>query len=632
MGTLSKSLTENYESKLSTWTFTASCNDVSVTGSTFSVPLPTVTAKYVYSGKNVAYVTDFHIYPVVGSSSYSSNWSNFTYGGGDLALNPWASNASKTLSRTGGGTVLSDRTTSSFFKASNKTERTITLTYICNLISADSAIKSSDGYIYMGNDGQLRYPDYGATGSFTATTANITLNVPPTVMYDTPVYSTPHYAGLGAYSVTVTSAEAQYGGDIQTITLTVGSDSVTQNYSTATVTNQTLAITPSIAGTFTPTLEVTDSRGQVTTVNLEQITVNAYTAPSISFDLQRTNGSGIPNAEGEHGLVTASISYTDAIADLTPPTVAVRDENGNLVTSSATWYETWDATNGVSDAVNWTDYNPQSPATLYAVVSATNSSFSPNESYTVSITPTDNQGGVAQTITQTLSTGFFTIDFKAGGKEIAFGLPANDNLTSYPNGLFKCGMDAIFNDTVTINGNLTATGDTALTTGDTEIENPYYSLDTTASPGTTDGDLYAAITALGWENDVIEGGGTLNVKKTFDEILDALKVDYIVEQGASGNGYYRKWNSGTLEQWGQVTTSASSGTVSSNIQFPTSFVDTSYITMLTPSRNFGASMSVAESNSSGNTQRTASTTYITWWKSGNAHATEIWYFVIGKWK
>lgn len=29
-------------------------------------------------------------------------------------------------------------------------------------------------------------------------------------------------------------------------------------------------------------------------------------------------------------------------------------------------------------------------------------------------------------------------------------------------------------------------------------------LDTTASPGTTDGDLYAAIVALGWENDVIE--------------------------------------------------------------------------------------------------------------------------------
>ena len=29
-------------------------------------------------------------------------------------------------------------------------------------------------------------------------------------------------------------------------------------------------------------------------------------------------------------------------------------------------------------------------------------------------------------------------------------------------------------------------------------------LDTTASPGTTDGDLFAAINALGWASDVIE--------------------------------------------------------------------------------------------------------------------------------
>ncbi len=34
-------------------------------------------------------------------------------------------------------------------------------------------------------------------------------------------------------------------------------------------------------------------------------------------------------------------------------------------------------------------------------------------------------------------------------------------------------------------------------------ETPYYTLDTTASSGTTDGDLYAAITSLGWASDVI---------------------------------------------------------------------------------------------------------------------------------
>lgn len=123
----------------------------------------------------------------------------------------------------------------------------------------------------------------------------------------------------------------------------------------------------------------------------------------------------------------------------------------------------------------------------------------------------------------------------------------------------------------------------------------------------------------------------LDLKALLGKILDALKVDYIIEEGANTYGTYRKWNSGVLEQWGQITTSASNGTASSNIQFPVSFIDTSYITMLTPRRNFGASMSVSESNTSGNSQRTPSTTMVTWWKSGNAYATEIQFYVKGTW-
>lgn len=39
---------------------------------------------------------------------------------------------------------------------------------------------------------------------------------------------------------------------------------------------------------------------------------------------------------------------------------------------------------------------------------------------------------------------------------------------------------------------------------ESEFNDGIIDLDTTASPGTTDGDLYAAIVAIGWENDVIE--------------------------------------------------------------------------------------------------------------------------------
>ncbi|MBR6355162.1 MAG: hypothetical protein IKS01_05205 [Paludibacteraceae bacterium] len=124
----------------------------------------------------------------------------------------------------------------------------------------------------------------------------------------------------------------------------------------------------------------------------------------------------------------------------------------------------------------------------------------------------------------------------------------------------------------------------------------------------------------------------LNVKKLLKKILDAIKADYVVEQGENTYGTYRKWNSGVLEQWGAISASASGGNVTSTIQFPTSFFDKSYSVELTPRRNFGASMSISESNSAGNAERTTDTTKVTWWKSGNAYATEISFHAIGKWK
>lgn len=48
------------------------------------------------------------------------------------------------------------------------------------------------------------------------------------------------------------------------------------------------------------------------------------------------------------------------------------------------------------------------------------------------------------------------------------------------------------------------------------------------------------------------GGGV-----TLSRILSKLGVDFIVEEGTSGNWYYRKWNSGFAECWGkhQITES-----------------------------------------------------------------------------
>ena len=103
---------------------------------------------------------------------------------------------------------------------------------------------------------------------------------------------------------------------------------------------------------------------------------------------------------------------------------------------------------------------------------------------TISVIATDAYGSATE-VSVNVPIAFYTMDVQAGGKEIAFGAIATDNLTSHPDGLFRCNMDAL------------------LAGFTTEIENPYFSLDTTASSGTTDGDLYAAITALSWQSGVI---------------------------------------------------------------------------------------------------------------------------------
>ena len=90
------------------------------------------------------------------------------------------------------------------------------------------------------------------------------------------------------------------------------------------------------------------------------------------------------------------------------------------------------------------------------------------------------QNDVIARRTVRLSTAFFTIDVLAGGHGIAFGKAAKTE------DLFECEFPAQFNDVLNVKVNIEM------------------GLDTTEVPGTIDGDLYAAITALGWESEVID--------------------------------------------------------------------------------------------------------------------------------
>ena len=387
----------------------ANTANVVLSGATGTVSMPTMKIKYnssILSDSGRASVTDARLSYGSKTKSWSSGQSAIV-GKNTYATVPWS-------------TISID--TADVFSATNKNDSTAT------------------GYLklvpYSYPTGtQIDIAGMGFSTSITRTivTYTITLDVAPTIGTVTGSYASPQYAGLGTYTANIASASAAYGGDVASVTLTVGPDSVTQTYSSSTISSETIALVPSVAGTYTPTITVEDSRGQTTTTNLTQITVNPYVAPSLNFDVFRTNSSGVKDDEGTYGLITAAVTFTDAVATLTQPAVTI----DGTPTNNVTWYSSYSSSTGVSSAISdWTTIS--SGDTIYGLI---NGSFSGSQSYVVGVVITDSEGGSSPNITQTLSTAFYTIDFQAGGKEIAFGAPANDNLVNYPDGLFKCAMD-----------------------------------------------------------------------------------------------------------------------------------------------------------------------------------------------
>lgn len=235
-------------------------------------------------------------------------------------------------------------------------------------------------------------------------------------------------------SVTISNLTVPYSGTA-TVKFTIGNQSVTRTN------DGVLSIVPATSGTFTPTVSVTDSFGRVYTKTLDAITINPYVVPNIRFQLYRakniTEGGvtkyGIKDDEATTNvLVESEITYISQIGNLTEPTVMI---DGSTV-SAITWYETYSNTNGLSDEVDWNDYNPTSPVTLYALIDGT---FPQANSYIIGIVCHDSVGGNSIEIQQTLSPAFFTIDFLAGGHGIALGKPADQEG-------FYCAMDANFKD------------------------------------------------------------------------------------------------------------------------------------------------------------------------------------------
>lgn len=401
---------------------------------------------------------------------YTLRWIRLLNGSTEILKNLQAATSAyvkkNTYAAAAWATPTATLNTADFFNSNNPNDRTVAL-----------SVASQSSYSLLADDDHQGGMVVSGSSQLTFATINLTLDVPPTATVSAITYDKPFiYAGLTTASVTISNAAAYYGGTITDVTFRIGAQTASA------AGDGTLSIALDTAGTFTPTVTVTDSRGQTKTYTLPAITVLTYSAPTVSFTAERTTAAGVPDDEGTYATCPATFVFADAIATAVAPSVVLTDENGTQTTPTVSWYTTRAADGTLSGSVTWSSL--ASGDTVYASIPGLNTNYS----YQISIRPRDSQG-TGTAITQTVSSAFYTVDFLAGGHGIAVGKPA-------ANVGFECAMDATFDNPVVCDDTLTA-NDLLICNNDVYIDLSDYQ-----TPGTTDEAIYNSIVALGWDNDV----------------------------------------------------------------------------------------------------------------------------------
>ncbi len=263
------------------------------------------------------------------------------------------------------------------------------LTAIPNAASGSATVKVTT----FNGSTQIGQP---VTASFT-----ITAGVSPTIgsvsvaQSGNPSGITQYVAGKTAAKITASSVAGVQGSSIKKVEF-IRDGAVLSSNTTPTYTYTTGTLTGSSA-TFS--VRVTDSRGATASKTASAITIYAYALPTISANAFRSNSSGTATADGTYIRITASATATPSSNSITALTYATKATTASSYSSEA----------NVGSGV-------------------TKSGFANTTSYDVRITATDEFGSKAYKYF-TIPTASYTMDFKVGGKGVAFGKVAEtDNL------------------------------------------------------------------------------------------------------------------------------------------------------------------------------------------------------------
>lgn len=262
----------------------------------------------------------------------------------------------------------------------------------------------------------------------TLPTVDTTVSSPSSIYYEnTPVNTTAYTP----YIVTLNNAAAGNGTKtLKEIKLTLGN--VTEAASSFN-NGTTITINPTVAGTFTPTVTITDYIdnntsliGATKTYNLSPITVNSRVINVSNITIQRIEKSttiteGALKDEGTYGLIKATFTYSkynDNVQNirnyLLQPLVQYNSTN-----LPVTWFTNWNngTFSGQITTTAWETYYPTSPITLYGKIT---NEFDFNNSYNISITPRSTAlTGTA--INVVLAQAFYLLAGKSGGHALGIG-------------------------------------------------------------------------------------------------------------------------------------------------------------------------------------------------------------------
>lgn len=202
--------------------------------------------------------------------------------------------------------------------------------------------------------------------------------------------------GKSKVKLTISGATGSQGSTISSYSISGGGFSSTASSFTTGVLNT--------SGTITFTATVTDSRGRKSDAKTVSISVQDYNNPNISgFTVIRCNSSGTATDDGTYIKITPTYTYTSL-------------SSKNTITSKAEFKQT--------TATTWTSAG--AIASGSSLVTGSNG-ISTSSSYDVKFTITDKFTSVSKSVV--IPTAFVTMDFKKGGKGIAFGKASEtDNL------------------------------------------------------------------------------------------------------------------------------------------------------------------------------------------------------------